>query len=321
MSASERGEMRRREARSLSFAMAGNLVMALIGLVAGLVANSSAVLLDGLFSLVGFAAAYLGRRIGLRHDTPPDRIRPFGYAADEAIFATFRSLSLLGLILFAIVNAFATIVSYIGGAPPEPLVFGPMIAYFAVVGAICTALWASHAIAWRRSGRQSTILRLEMRAALFDGVITAAAGVGLCAIYLLRDGVLAPIAPIGDALIVLVLCAAAVGIYIREFQDGLRELAGASAVPRHLATARRALRPAIAQDGGILRDLSVVKVGRTFLITAYYDPGRPVLAHEVDALNLRMIHDARARLAGADVLLLVTEQPRRWPEALDPARQ
>ncbi|WOI57930.1 cation transporter [Palleronia sp. LCG004] len=311
-------QIKRIEARSLTLAMWGNLVMAAMGLGAGLWSNSGAVLLDGLFSLIGFFAALVGRRVGLRSDTPPDRDRPFGYAAEEAIFSTFRALSLLGLILFAVANALRTIFNTLSGVPAEPLLYGPMIGYFILIGVVCALLWVSHFLAWRRTGRQSAILRLEMKAAFFDGLITVSAGAGLAAIYVLRDGALAGIAPIGDSLIVLLLCLAAAVVYLGDFRGGLRELASASALPKHVATARRALRPAIAEDGGTLRDLSVVKLGRTFLLTAYYDPGRPLIAREVDALNLRLIRDARAALPGADVLLLVTEHPRRWPDELDP---
>ncbi|PZX14900.1 putative Co/Zn/Cd cation transporter (cation efflux family) [Palleronia aestuarii] len=319
MTRPDRTTRQRIEARSLGLAMAGNLVMAAAGFVAGALSNSNAILLDGLFSLVGFGAAWLGRRVAVRADAPPDRIRPFGYAADEAIFTTFRALSLLGLVLFAVATAGRNIANYVRGAPPEPLIFAPMLVYFALIGAICLALWASHFVAWRRTNRQSGVLRLEMTAALFDGVITAAAGGGLALVYFFQDGFLAPVAPIGDSLVVLLLCLAATGTYLRDFGRGLRELAGATAPPAELAAARRALRPAIAEDGGRLRDLSIIRMGRLRLIAVYYDPGRPITAAELDRLNLRMIADARAALEGADVWLQMTEHPRRWPPELDPA--
>ena len=193
-----------------------------------------------------------------------------------------------------------------------------MFFYFAGITLTCAVLWAFHHITWKRTGKTSSILRIESKAALFDGLITVAAGLGLGAIYLLRDGPLAAIAPIGDSLVVLLLCAAAVGTYFREFKDGLGELALASADPKHLAEARRALRKSLADDGGTLEDMSVTKMGRMFLVSVYYDPKRPVSAAEVDALNLRLIADARTALANADVTLTITEHPRRWPDGYLP---
>ncbi|AUH63787.1 cation transporter [Paracoccus zhejiangensis] len=311
-------DLRPLEARALTLAMWGNLFMAVAGLAAGFLSNSNAIMMDGLFSLIGFASALLGRRISRRVEAGPDRLRPFGYAADEAIFITFRSLSLLGLVLFAVTNAAKNIFDYAMGTPPEPLIFGPMIGYFVIIGGTCLGLWLSHRRAWQKTGRTSDILRLEARASAFDGIITASAGVGLALIYLLRDGPLAVIAPVGDSIIVLFLCLTVIGQYFSGFRAGLGELAGVTAPPDRVALARRSLRPALSEDGGRLHDLSVMKTGRSFLVTAYYDPLRSVTAAEIDALNLRLIRDMREALPGSDVLLLVTGYPRRWPEDISP---
>ncbi|MEM8552539.1 MAG: cation transporter [Pseudomonadota bacterium] len=306
------------ESRSLVVAMWGNLGMAAAGILAATLSNSTAILVDGLFSLVGFGSALLARRISRRIHAGPDKARPFGYAADEALFSTFRSLSLLGLIAFAIANAIKNIYDHLHGTDPELLNFEPMIVYFTGIGVTCAVLCAFHYITWRITARRSAILRIEAKAAMFDALITAAAGLGLAAIYWFQDGPLAPLAPIGDSLVVLLLCVLAIGINLKEFRGGLAELAGVSARPKHLAVARRALRPAIAADGGSLKDMSVTKLGRTFLVTVYYDPERPTTAREMDGLNLRMIRDARQALPDADVLLIITEHPRRWPASLNP---
>ena len=307
----------RLESRSLGVAMWGNLLMAAAGFWAAVLSNSTAIMMDGLFSLVGFGSALLARRISRRVGTGPDAARPFGYAADEALFSTFRALSLLGLIAFAAANAVRNIHAYLRGTEPEALIFAPMIVYFAGIGLTCLMLWAFHSITWRRTGRTSAILRVEAKAAAFDALITAAAGLGLGAIYLFRDGPLAPVAPIGDSLIVLFLCLLAIGIHLREFRGGIGELAGVSADPSHLSVAERALRPVIENDGGAARDMAVTKLRRSFLVTALHDPMRPATAAEIDALTLGMIHAARAALPGSDVLLVVTEHPRRWPAALN----
>ena len=179
-------------------------------------------------------------------------------------------------------------------------------------------LWAFHHVTWRKTGRNSAILRIEAKAAMFDAVITAAAGASLAAIYFFRDGPLASVAPVGDAIIVLMLCLLAIGVHLREFRGGLGELAGISAPPSDLAVVRRALRSAISEAGGTVRDMSLTKLGRSFLVTVYYDPGRAISAAEIDSLTLRLIRDARAALPGSDVLLIVTEHPRKWPDDLKP---
>lgn len=300
------------EGRALRVAMFGNLFMAAAGVLGGLLSNSNAIMLDGLFSMIGFGSAWIALRISRNIDAGPDRLRPFGYAADEAIFSTFRALSLVGLVLFALANAARNIFNYLNGVDPEPLDFAVMAVYFTVIVLTCVILWAFHYTAWRRTGKSSAILRLESKATLFDGLITMAAGVCMVIIYYFGEGVLAPVAPIGDSLVVVLLCLFAIGTYVNEFRGGLAELAGATARPELLAIARRSLRPIISEDGGTLRDMAVTKLGRRVEITVCYDPGRQVLAEDVDRLNLRMIEKAREALPDADVWLLITKQTRQW---------
>jgi predicted Co/Zn/Cd cation transporter (cation efflux family) len=306
------------EARALSLSMWGNLFMGCAGVLAAILSNSQAILMDGLFSIIGFTAALLGKRIAHTAEAGPDRLRPFGYAADEAIFTTFRSLSLLGLVLFAVTGSIMQIVAYANGEPTLALKFEPMVIYFVVIGITCALLWGFHSWAWRRGGRRSDILRLEATAAGFDGLITLAAGAGLVAIYLFRDGFLAPIAPVGDSIIVMILCLTVVSRYSQDFMAGLGELAGITANPRHLATARRALRLAVAEDGGTLTDLSVSKLGRSYQVAVYYDPGRAVTATEIDVFVRRFEIDLAQALKGSETYVVVSEHGRRWDDDPSP---
>lgn len=311
-------QTRRLESRSLLVAMWGNLFMGAAGILAAVLSNSTAIMMDGLFSLIGFTAAYLGRRIGGRVNAGPDRLRPIGYAADEAIFSTFRALSLIGLLLFAVASACMNVFGYMRGEETPPLIFGPLFIYFAGIGMICFCLWALHRYTWSRTGKISEVLRLEAKASMFDGMITAAACFGLGMVYLFQDGFLAPIAPVGDSIVVLALCLAVLGQYRRDFLSGLGELAGVTASPGSIAKARRAIRPGVAKHGGFVTDMSVMKLGRSHLVTVYYDPRKPVEAKDLDRLNLQLIHDVHKVLPGADVLLIVSEHARRWPDALYP---
>lgn len=298
--------------------MWGNLFMSIVGIVAAILSNSTAIMMDGLFSLVGFAAALLARRISHNVDAGPDRLRPAGYAADEALFSTFRALSLLGLVMFAIASAGHSIYRHVLGEPTPVLKFEPMLVYFCLIAAICLLLWALHRFIWSRTGKVSELLRLEAKAAMFDGMITTAAGISLYAIFHFKDGFLAPIAPIGDSIVVLLLCLAVLGQYRRDLLMGIGELMGVTASPKAVSTARRAIRPLVADDGGTVTDLSVMKLGRVHIITVYYNPRREIMAKTMDLLNLQMIHVVREVLPGAEVILIISEYPRRWPNNLIP---
>lgn len=118
------------------------------------------------------------------------------------------------------------------------------------------------------------------------------------------------IAPVGDSLVVLILCITVLAQYCRDFLAGLAELAGATAHPQDIASARRAIRGTLQSDGGILCDLTLTKTGRSYLAIVYYDPARPVRAEEMDHLTKTLNADIAATLTGAELCLVVTQTDR-----------
>ncbi len=298
------------EARSLNLSMAGNLFMGAAGVLAAYLSNSQAILVDGLFSLVGFTAALLGKHVARNANREADKFRPYGYAGDEAIFTTFRSLSLLGLVVFAIANAVMAIVEHARGMPMPALVFEPMAVYFVVVGLTCGLLWLVHRRAWVKTGRRSDVLRLEAGAAAFDGLLTMGAAAGLLLIHYFRDGFLAPVAPVGDSIIVMILCAGVVSHYFRDFLAGLAELAGVTATPENIAAARRAMRETLKSAQGELVDVSVTKLGRAFTVVVYFNPATAITAAEADLLTTRLMADVGTVLPAAEVYVMISEHGR-----------
>ncbi|MDJ0858634.1 MAG: cation transporter [Dinoroseobacter sp.] len=291
------------EERSLKVSMIGNLWMAAVGIWAAVLSGSQAILVDGLFSLIGFAAAGFALKVTRDIARRPDRIRPFGYGTEESIFTTFRALTLLGLVLFGIGDALWNIATYIGGSTPEPLNYGPVATYLVIVCVTCGVLWAFHRHAWRKSGKSSDILKLEANAVAFDAGMTVAAGAGLFLIRYLGDGWLAPIAPVGDSLIVLGLCSMAAAWYFADFKSGLAELGGTAASKSRYKTVRKAIRGPLDAWGGTLVDLAVVKAGRSFSVLVFVDPRRPVTAIEVEALGDHLNQQLQQVLGHVDALV------------------
>ncbi len=104
----------------------------------------TAVMLDGLFSVIGFTSALIGLKISRRLDRTRDKFRPFGYAAEESLFTTFRALTVLGLILFAVGSAAMTIHAYLVHGEVTDLNIYPVIVYFISIALSCLSLWAVH---------------------------------------------------------------------------------------------------------------------------------------------------------------------------------
>ncbi|PRY25471.1 putative Co/Zn/Cd cation transporter (cation efflux family) [Aliiruegeria haliotis] len=304
------------ENRALRVGMVGNLFMGACGVLAAALSNSQALLLDGLFSLIGFFAAFVALRISRKVAAGPDRLRPMGYAVDETIFTTFRSLSLLVLVCVASVYAITSILAYLDGTQPPPLQYEPMVVYFAIVGLTCAALWFFHYSAWRKGGRRSEILHLEAKAAAFDTLITASAAGGLLAIAFFKDGPLSGIAPIGDSIVVLALCCVATTSYISDFRSSLGELAGVTAAPDKIAIARRTVRAQVQQAGLRIVDLTVMKLGRSFLVVIYVDTGAPVTAADVDKLTATLEPALGEALGRTDLFIVPSQYGRAFPAPL-----
>ncbi|MEV8465225.1 cation transporter [Fluviibacterium sp. DFM31] len=300
----------RLEQRALRVGKWANLGMAIAGVLAAWLSNSQALLVDGLFSMVGFLSAIVAIRISSNTRRGADDNRPMGYAVDESIYQTFRSLLLLGLVMFGITSAAMNIARYAAGAEMPPLNFNVIVVYFVGICATCLALALIHYRAWVRSGRISDILRLEMLAARYDGFITLAAGAGLSLGPYLSTTPLAWMAPIMDSLVVIFLCGISISMYWREFRGGLAELAGVTAAPDVLASAETAIIPALASLGMNIREISLIKQGRRFQMILYVRPARPVTGRRVDAATHAVKKALYPVLGRVDCVLVPTEEGR-----------
>lgn len=121
------------EHQSLAVGKWGNLIMAVTGVVAAYLSHSEALLVDGLYSGVNFVSSIVAARISVAVARPADRRYPFGYDAQEALYVTFRSLVLLGILVFAVAGAIGKIITYATGGDVPELVFGPIIVYAVVM--------------------------------------------------------------------------------------------------------------------------------------------------------------------------------------------
>lgn len=298
------------ESRSLYFGMAGNCVLGIAGVVTALLSNSQAILIDGLFSVVGFLAALVALHVNRQVRRGPDGARPLGYAMDEAIFLMFRSFCLLGLVMYAAIAAGISVLSYLQGEMPAQLNFEPIAVYMLVVLATSTGLWFLHRNAWKRGGRRSDILRIEAEAVAFDGLVTVAAGIGFAVVFLLRNTSLNFITPIGDSLIVLALCGVAIINFWGSFKAGLSQVAGITANPEIVLKAGRIVRDALKEWPGRIVDIAVLRAGRTTSVIAYLDPAKPLNAAEVDDLTAHISGPLVSEFGRSDVLVVLSLQGR-----------
>jgi predicted Co/Zn/Cd cation transporter (cation efflux family) len=93
------------EKRGLWLSIIGALFMAALGIGFAILTSSNAVLLDGLFSLIGFAIGLVSLRVAMLVRRPDDEVYHFGYAAYEPMLNLSKGLLMAFVTIFALVSA------------------------------------------------------------------------------------------------------------------------------------------------------------------------------------------------------------------------
>ncbi len=319
---SDDARARRIEQRSLRFGIGANAVMTLAGFVAHVLTGSSALLLDGLYSAVLVGSSLIASRISRNVVRPPDRAWPYGYEGQEALYVLFRSLVLLGVIGFGLSSSCGTLIDWWRGAEIPSLTLEPVAAYTVAVTGLCWLLSWRHFRDWRRTGRISLLLLTEARNARIDALITASTGLALLATPLLQTKLLAPLAPITDALLVLAVS----GVLLREplqaLRDALSQAAGKAADPGVLQRTRQVLMQELSGLSLQMMDFTVQQLGRTAFVVVYINPLEPLDSATVDGLRHHI--DARCsnelgRPVRAEVILTVMPPIHRSDHEQQPA--
>lgn len=277
------------ERRSLNAAKWLNLLMGCIGVVAALLANADALLLDGLFSGLNFLSALVAGRVAASVSRPPDASRPFGYEIDESVFVMFRGLLLSGIILMGLLTALNRLVGYWRTGEAEPVVLGWITVYAGLMVVLCFGLYLYHRWNWRRTGRTSTLLEVEAKSALVDGALSAGAGFAFLGIGLLRGGPLEVIVPVSDSIVVLILCLLMIPQPIGVFRRALREVLGMSLPAPEIAAIEKEARQVLAGTAFDLLAVAAVRIGRHPFYLAYLRPVGRVGTVEIDEVRQRLI--------------------------------
>jgi hypothetical protein len=98
------------EKNGLVLSIVGALSMAALGFGFAVLTSSDAVLLDGFFSLIGFAVGLVSLRVATLVRRPDDEFYHFGYAAYEPMLNLTKGLLMAFVTLFALVSAILVVI-------------------------------------------------------------------------------------------------------------------------------------------------------------------------------------------------------------------
>jgi predicted Co/Zn/Cd cation transporter (cation efflux family) len=276
------------EIRALQLGTLGNSIGAVAAFVFYLRSGSDALLLDGLYTAVMAGASVIAGQVNRSALQPRSRAYPFGASGQEPLYVLFRTLVLLGIIAFAMVSAIGKILTAVqGGAIPAVQLDG-LGWYFSAMVLLNLWLWGVFVRSWSNGGGNNDMLRGMAISARFDALISAGTGIALVGSPLLLATPLAPLVPIADSLLVLVLSLALVGEPIAILQGAVTEAAGSSrSIPPALhSRCSAAVAATLAERDCTLLELAMIRLGRTVTAVAYVEPATAVTASQTDGLRL-----------------------------------
>ena len=205
------------EQKGIRISLIGALTFAVLGLSFAIWSESQAVLLDGAFNLITALMVLFAMRITRLLREPESRRRPVGYVALEPLYILIKGLILLILTLF--VMASNVIIILRGG---NELKLGMIVVYIGIAVVGNFLIWLL--IHRKQRNTPSPLLEVEKQNWLVNAMISTGIGISFGLVLLFRDGVLKPIVPYVDQIVVLVVGLISLPVPLGAIRSGLREL-------------------------------------------------------------------------------------------------
>lgn len=310
----------RAERRSLHIYLVTMLGLAVLGFAVYAITRVSATQFDGIISLINAGAALIASRLAVTSSRPADADNPYGRLALENLYALFRSLMILGVVVVGVVTNLVKVIDYVitrQGSEPE---FGLAAIYTATVTLICFGLKWTHERNNRSVGNASALLRVEAGAAKMGALISAGICASLLLVVIIPEGTVLTsatfnIKDIADSIIVLILCALLVGEPVREIRLEFGRLSGRRADPDLDATVRAAITAVAAEHGDQLShdltlvDACAIRRGKTTDIDLRVSYSGAMTVAEQDDLRARTYAELRERVGPLRLTLVFSDYP------------
>ena len=297
----------RTERNAILITVFGNLLMAALGFGFALATRSQAVLLDGVYSLIGFGLALLSVRVSALVLRPDDEKYPFGYVAYEPILNFTKGLLIGSVSIFALIAAILSLAS--GG---REIAEGIALVY-AIGAAACCFLFAW--ILKRKLRRiESPLVETDLHNWLVDGGVSLAVGAAfLVAVLLPRFGH-SEWVPYVDPLVTGLICLALLPIPYRIIRENWSQIVARSAPEERIREIENILDACLPADKILERELRVLESGRVLLVHLYLRVEEASIA-ECDGLRDQVWEKLRERFAHPALDISFTGNPKWFRHA------
>jgi len=297
------------ETKALRLSAAMALFMAALGIVFGILTQSDAIMLDGFFSLVGFAMAVVTIRVSRLVQQPPDKRFHFGYAQFEPFLNAVKGLLMLGVAGFAIAAAVNALLH--GG---RDLNAGLAVVYAVIALAGCLLVGGVQRRAARRTG--SPLVEVDAKNWLVDGVLSGVVAAVFVAALLLERSQYAHWVPYIDPVLVIAVVLAILVVPIRIVREGLREILGFAPPSEVQADVRARIEGAVGEMPTAMVRVNMMKIGRFFYVlnqVVVSPEFRPSRVGDLDAVRERIAR-AMDGFEPTPIVDTVFTEDEKWTE-------
>lgn len=250
------------EANTLVFSALMALIIGVVGMVATLATNSLAILLDGLFNLIYFAIALVTIKVSRLASRPDSESYPFGYSYFESLVNLCKGLLILGVSIFALVDAVAAL--FTGG---REIAAGLAVLYALFATAACTlAAWVMH-----RSERHvhSPLVTADKLNWLINSVISAAVLAAFCLLLLFDHLGWRAVLPYVDSVLVIAVVVLCLSVPVRMASQALSELLNKTPEESIAQPVRQAVARGLADIDTVEVRVRIVRPGRLLYVVVH----------------------------------------------------
>lgn len=263
------------------------LVMGALGIAFALATNSRAIMLDGVFNAIYFAAGLATVRIERLLREPDNPRFPFGHAYFESLVNAGKGLIILGISVIALGDSVMALLT--GG---REIAAGLAIGYALLATVLCTA---TALVLRRRSGRlDSPLVRADAENWSLNAAVSGAVLAGFCMGPLLRAVGWPAAVPYIDPVLVAAVVLLFLGVPVRMARTAILELLNQAPGPALEDPVTAAIDDVLGRVPVCERHVRMVRPGRTLYVLVHV-----VLAEEYRLEGLATLDELRTEIDAA----------------------
>ena len=214
------------ENRALGVTIFVNAIIAVSGIVVYFLTDLQTLFLDGFFSLIALVSTIMAMLIS-KLSKKETKYYPNGLYFLEPLYAVFKSVLMIVLMIVALVTASGVAYNYFVYGKGQVMNTAPLPAYAVLMAVLCLGLGLFNRSQYLKTNKTSTILRAEYQTNIIDGLQSIVIGVAIVLLkFVPLKSALGFLHYTGDFFIALLVIVASIKEPVLLFFDAFRELTG-----------------------------------------------------------------------------------------------